>query len=111
MLFSAFIAHIFLMAKISALLIAYHAEFRESTMFETKPLLKTKFIEPAFRTNTINRSRLTDQLLKTADYDFAADLLEENAATLFNKGEQKNLTRWIEQIPSAIIENRPRSPF
>jgi len=53
-------------------------------------------------------SRAALHALKAADYNFAADLLEQNAAALFNRGEQKNLTRWIEQIPQEIVEKRPR---
>ena len=53
-------------------------------------------------------SRAVIHALKAADYEFAADLLEHNAATLFNRGEQGNLSRWIKQIPPEIIEKRPR---
>ena len=53
-------------------------------------------------------SRAALHALKAADHNFAADLLEQNAAALFNRGEQKNLTRWIEQIPQEIVEKRPR---
>jgi len=53
-------------------------------------------------------SRAILHALKAADFNFAAALLEQNADTLFNRGEQRNLTRWIEQIPPKIVEKRPR---
>ena len=53
-------------------------------------------------------SRAVIHALKAADFEFAADLLEQNIAALFNRGEQKNLTRWIQQITPEIIEKRPR---
>jgi LuxR family maltose regulon positive regulatory protein len=55
-----------------------------------------------------NPSGAVSHALKAEDFEFAAYLLEQNIAVLFNRGEQKNLTRWIQQIPPKIIEKRPR---
>ncbi len=92
----------------------YHNLFAEMLRFRLvskegkKKLTALNKKAAAWFTENGQPSRAVLHALKAADFNFAGDLLEQNAAVLFNRGEQKNLTRWIQQIPSEITEKRPR---
>ncbi len=46
--------------------------------------------------------------LASADFDLAATLVEENATTLMLQSQLMQLRNWVAQLPSDLIQTRPR---
>jgi LuxR family transcriptional regulator, maltose regulon positive regulatory protein len=90
----------------------YHhlfADLLQVRLHESQPLLVTALHQRAaqwYEDNDMITVAITHNLA-TRDFERAARLVEEVAASLVIRGELNTLTNWSEQIPKEIIHARP----
>jgi len=91
----------------------YHALFRELLQYRLQENHGKEVSELHARAsrwleNNGYISPAIEHAIKAGDFTQAAKLMDDYAENLFNQGEQKNLFKWMNEIPREYLQEHPR---